>query len=301
MPTEELLALGVIGAKSRLGERIARLLERGREFSPRVSRVRVAVSGVALLGCVIAGAIAPRWVAFGQTSQLRFAASSIRPAAPQPPGEQFMGLSPGPEGGLRARQVSLGFLVSYSYSGDGPRIPMEGMPAWASRDQYDVVATPEPGPTPPSKDQLRELIRNMLADRFKLATHRETREMPVYALTVAKSGSKLRRQWPAPSADPQGTLCDAVRKPMCTWVMEQAPMATLAGLLGSLGRPVVDRTGLEGVFDFRLKYDARNCGDEPDCMALRDAVEDQLGLKIEESKGPVEVLVIDHAEKPDAN
>ena len=300
MRTEELLALGVFGTKSRMGERIGMLVARGREFSPRVSRARVAVSGVALLACVGGASFAPRMVAFAQ-AELRFAASSIRPAEPQPSGEQFMGLSPGPGGGLRARQVPLGFLVSYAYSGDGPRIPMEGMPTWASRDQYDVVATPEPGPNPPTKDQLREMTRNMLADRFKLAVHRETREMAVYALTVAKGGSKLRREWPQPAADPPGGFCDANRKPMCTWVMEKAPMATLAGFLGSLGRPVADRTGLDGVFDFRLKYDTRNCGDEPDCVALRDAVEDQLGLKIEESKGPVEVLVIDHAERTDAN
>jgi uncharacterized protein (TIGR03435 family) len=302
METRELLALGVFGEGSRLSLRIAMLLERGRGFSTQVAKARMAVSMAMLAACVAAASLAPRMVALAEDN-LRFAATSIRPVEPQPPGSQFMGIAPGPEGGLRARQVPLGFLIGYAYNGDGPRMPMEGLPDWAARDQYDVVATPEPAPNPrapnpPTKDQLREMTRNMLADRFKLATHRESREMFVYALTVAKGGSKLRREWPAPPADPEGTLCNADRKPMCTFT-KKATIDALVAFLGRLDRPVVDRTGLEGDFDFRLKFDTTDCRDAPDCVAVRDAVQDQLGLKIEESKGPVDVLVIDHAEKPE--
>jgi uncharacterized protein (TIGR03435 family) len=303
--SRELLALGVFGAKSRLGERIGMLLERGREFSPRVSRTRMAASAAALLGCVAAGSLAPRMVAFAQ-AELRFAASSIRPAAPQPRGEQFMGFAPGPGGGLRGREVSLLSLIGYAYNGDGPRAPMVGAPGWANADEYDVVAAPEPGANPPSKDQLREMTRNMLADRFKLAVHRETRETPVYALTVAKNGPKLQREQAEPPADPPGGSCSVGRKPMCTWTAQKASMVQLVMFLGQLGRPVIDRTGLTGEFDFRLKYDAQWRGPEPppdemSRLPIRDAIEQQFGLKIEDSKGPVEVLVIDHAEKPDAN
>ncbi len=297
MRTREMLALGIFDGPSRLGDRVAMLLERGRQFSARVSKARMAVSVAMLAACVVVASLAPRMVALAEDN-LRFAATSIRPTEPQPPGGQFMGLAPGPQGGLRARQVTLGFLIGYAYNGDGPRMPMKGLPDWASRDQYDVVATPEPGPMPSTKDQVREMTRNMLADRFRLVTHRESIEMPVYELTVPKGGSRLRREWPSPPADPEGTLCEAGRQPMCTFT-KKATMAALAAFLGRLDRPVVDHAGLEGEFDFRLKFDTTDCRDQPDCVAVRDAVQDQLGLKIEESKAPVDVLVIDHAEKPE--
>lgn len=294
----EILALGMFGGQSRLGERVAKLLERGREFSAAVGWARLAASAALLLACVAGASLVPRMLALAQDS-LRFGASSIRPAAPQPAEEQFFGVAPGPQAGFRARDVTLIFLLNYAF-GNGPRMPVSGAPSWAGTEKYDVIATPESGATPPTKDQLREMLRNMLSDRFKLQTHREQSEMSVLALTVGKGGSKLKRELP-PSSDPEGTRCDAYRKPMCTYVMQKAPMSALAGFVGQCGRIVIDRTGLDGEFDVRLKFDRNNCGDDVNCVSVQDALQDQLGLKIEETKAPVEVLIVDHVERPDPN
>jgi uncharacterized protein (TIGR03435 family) len=132
----------------------------------------------------------------------------------------------------------------------------------------------------------------LLEDRFKLAVHRETRQLPVFVMTVAKSGSKLR------AADPNGEGFLGRRGVRGPLTGRKASMPGLAATLSLvMGRKVLDRTGLTGLYDFTLEYAPDNAVDS-ELPSLVTALQEQLGLKLESSKGPVEVLVIDHAEKP---
>jgi uncharacterized protein (TIGR03435 family) len=155
---------------------------------------------------------------------------------------------------------------------------------------YDIKAKAEGN----AGDDLWPMVQTLLADRFQLKFHRETRELPIYALVVAKNGAKLH----AVSAAGLGVGMGKGR-----FNGRGADMPTLASVLSNeLGRLVFDRTGLSGFYDFTLTF-------EPDDTRAADtagpslftALQEQLGLRLEPQKGPVETLVIDHAEKPSAN
>ncbi len=168
------------------------------------------------------------------------------------------------------------------------------VPDWAGEggDRYNIEAK-SGGVVSPA--QCRLMTEALLEDRFKLKSHRETKEMPVFNLVLAKSGSKLT---PA-TADGQpgdGVWQRGQRVSTRGWELWM-----LAGILQSIpgvGRPVIDKTGLKGLFEFRLDYAVRPDEDRPDIFR---ALQDQLGLKLESSRGPVEFFVIDHMEKPSEN
>jgi|SRR5579863_9589885 len=303
MRTEELLALGVIGRGSRLGERVEMLLERKRDFSPRASRARVAMSALALLGCVIAGSLAPRVIAFAQ--QLKFDAASVRV---NKSGERRWAF-PRPEGGrFVATNVALGMLVVNAYG--VPAYRVSGGPGWLNSDRFDVEGR---APGNPSREQYGLMLQALLEDRFKLVVHRETRQLPIYELTVAKGGTKLKESKCVgePSfANPCGGFSVSLRGSITG---REAGVREFAGNLASLlSREVTDKTGLAGNYNFDLHWTAddttlRGPGDpddpapDPSGPSLFTALQEQLGLELKPAKGPVEILVIDHAEKPDAN
>jgi uncharacterized protein (TIGR03435 family) len=149
------------------------------------------------------------------------------------------------------------------------------------------------------------MLQTLLKDRFHLAVHREEKELPMYRLVVSRNGPRLRES--AVSGAPQP------RMSMGQITDEKANMDTLASQLGQqLGRFVSNQTGLKGDFDFHVEWapdPGQNQGGESDTPSpagvdgpsIFTALQDQLGLKLESAKGPVEVLVIDHVEKPDAN
>jgi bla regulator protein blaR1 len=150
--------------------------------------------------------------------------------------------------------------------------------------------------------------QSLLADRFRLKVHFETREMPVYALVVAKSGAKLNPAKNEESSrlstlgNEQGSEMTAIGVTLEQFVL--SPLLT--GPAG--GRPVVDQTGLKGAFDFTLKWTpeqmaASAAAEEvgADAPSLFTAIREQLGLLLLPSKAPVEVIVIDHIEQPSAN
>jgi uncharacterized protein (TIGR03435 family) len=179
-----------------------------------------------------------------------------------------------------------------------------GGPPWLDHDAYDIVAKPEARPA--NSKQSLEMVQNLLADRFQLKFHRETRELPEYLLVVAKNGSKLHEAEKNPRRGTQGNPGKIVGMGV--------GVADLVIALGRrLGYTVIDKTGLTGLYDFTLTYDPNNEGQaisaagEPRTMAddgppsLFIAIQEQLGLKLETSKGPVEVIVIDRAEKPSEN
>ena len=166
-------------------------------------------------------------------------------------------------------------------------------PDWikSKRFLYDIVAKGAPGA---SREQLQGMMQTLLAERFKLVTHRERKEMPYYALMPAKSGAKIQPVKEMPD-DFRGTNYGGR-------IDNILPMSTLAYLLSRFEteRPIIDQTGLRGLYEIKLHWALRQLqGTEPDAPgpSLFTALDEQLGLKLEARKGPVEILVVESAEK----
>jgi uncharacterized protein (TIGR03435 family) len=181
-----------------------------------------------------------------------------------------------------------------------------GAPNWMIYDPWDVEAKAE---FPSTEDQLQAMFQALLADRFKLRFHRETRELAAYVLSVDKPGSKLT---PSSAKDPFAIPGKPQERPGVQ-VGTGVPVSYLCWSLSfSLGAPVIDKTGLAGYFDFTLDRSSPQSQEPPGPAApvlngpdrnadLINAVRAQLGLKLEYRKAPVEILVIDHAERPSEN
>jgi uncharacterized protein (TIGR03435 family) len=185
-----------------------------------------------------------------------------------------------------------------------------GGPDWVDRDRWDIVAK---GEGDPAFEQLVAMMQTLLADRFKLVTHRETRELPIYALVPARADSRFGSQFRMSTATDCTPEAEAARaragvpppppggRPRCglrlnTGVMmtSSATMADIVRALSSVvERQVVDKTGLTARYDLDLTWK-----DDAEGPSLFTAVQEQLGLKLEPQRGAVEVLVIDSAERP---
>jgi uncharacterized protein (TIGR03435 family) len=186
-----------------------------------------------------------------------------------------------------------------------------GGPDWVRSDQFDVQALmPDDSPVYTFR-QMREgqapalqaMLQKMLADRFKLVVHREMKEMPVYVLTIGRGGPKLATSSSDDkfriniSGSPRGQEDRLL-------VGKKASMANLAQTIGLIvDRPVFDRTGITGEFNFEAKYAPvdNNAFGNTSSSSIFTALQEQLGLKLEATKAPLEVFVIDHAEKPSEN
>jgi uncharacterized protein (TIGR03435 family) len=206
-------------------------------------------------------------------------------------------------GVLRMGNVTLKYCITFAYSVTDSQV---SGPGWIDSEKYDIVAKE---PFGASTGQQPLMLRALLADRFKLAFHRETKELSVYGLVIAKNGPKIKN-------DPPGGTGDGSRSSspghLTSTGTTMAQLATfLAGPRAALGRPVVDKTGLNGVFSFTLDWTPDSLGGETGGMsqkeakqapALLTAVQEQLGLRLEVQKAPVEILIVDRAEKvPTAN
>lgn len=193
-------------------------------------------------------------------------------------------------GNLVATNASLEECIRWAY--DVKEYQISG-PAWLNSDEasYDIVA--KAGTAAPRKE-IRLMLQTLLAERFQLKLHRETRMLPVYHLVVGKGGQKLG----AAGLDADYRTFSSGG----TLEATHTPMAVFAEVLSrETGRPVFDKTGIPGAFDFKLEYspDSSSNSNRP---SIFTALQEQLGLKLESQKGPVEVLVIDHAERlPTAN
>jgi uncharacterized protein (TIGR03435 family) len=173
-------------------------------------------------------------------------------------------------------------------------------PSWTESQRFDIEGLPDVEGQP-SVVQFQEMVRKVLEERFGLKFHTEKRDMPRYVLTVAKGGPKLELTKSAPDALPneRGTGDSTSR----TLQMENVSMGELAhNLQGALDRPVVDETGLKEKYDFTLKWlrqDAPVSADaDSNLSPLFTAIQEQLGLKVEPSKGEVDVLVIEKVAEP---
>jgi uncharacterized protein (TIGR03435 family) len=269
-------------------------------------------------------------------------ATQSRPSAPASPtfevatvkanksGElsQFIRRQPG--GRVTVTNMPLRQLIGFAYQ--LAEFQLTGGPPWMASDRFDIVAKMEgdppavmPGSGP---DALMLAMRALLADRFKLKIHRETREMDIYALVMAKPGGA-----PGPALKPSATDCVAqaaarrnqpppqgpppMTGPIQCGIMGFPGMIRFGGfpisqvtqmLAGQTGRMVVDRTGLTGNWDFELHFAAEQRGQpppgvnfpapDPDAPSLFTALQEQLGLKLQSTKAPVDVTVIDSIEHP---
>ena len=257
----------------------------------------------------------------------KFEVASIKPAATQPMNGRTTGCFNGDPGRMTCKDVSLTTLVMTGY--DVRRTQIAGQPPWMEDTRFDVVATLPSGAT---RAELKPMIQNLLAERFKLMAHREKRDMPMYALVTGKGGTKLKvwdpakMETPVPGGAPMmsamgsdGCL-DLTSQPnrpanrmsvnngnACVQMIGQ-PLSALTYVLGNLAdRPVVDMTGLNEKYNFTLSFDASVLRGMPSATAdptgpgrspdVHVALQQQLGLKLDARKGPVEVLVIDHIEK----
>jgi len=233
-----------------------------------------------------------------------FEVATIKPSNPDTPGKLFT---------VKGRQVltintTVNDLISFAY--DLHAGQLSGGPAWMESDKYDVTGQPE-APGVPNQQQLRGMIRDLLATRFGLVFHREQKELPVYAVVVANNGPKLTRN----DSNPNG-LPSLLFRGLGMLPAINASMGDLARVMQAavLARPVVDRTGIEGRYDFTLRWTPdesqfRSMGvrvppptDDPNAPpGLFTAIEEQLGLKLESTRAPADVLVIDRIEKPSEN
>jgi uncharacterized protein (TIGR03435 family) len=179
---------------------------------------------------------------------------------------------------------------------------ISGGPAWFIRDWFAVQAT---AGHPSSEAEIKQMVQALLADRFKLKLHRDTKEIPVYALMVGKNGPKLTAAKDATQCNGNG--CFGIGNGFTN--ASGATMAfTAEALTHLMDRPIIDKTGLTGHYDFRLTYDQSSTKPPIVGMPIAPtegpsifaAVED-LGLKLEPQKSPVEVLVIDSVERPSEN
>jgi uncharacterized protein (TIGR03435 family) len=245
--------------------------------------------------------------ALGQTPA--FEVASIRSASwPSP--EYFAGWAAGggcgkplvkPSGNrVTITRITLCGLIRVAY--DMPEYAIVGMPTTLMKAEqsnyFDVRAEGEGSLTP---DEARSRLQTLLADRFKLKFHRETKELPVYFLVVAKSGPKLSAESTCGRPAPPVPLTRGSRGLANCNPNETLPLLA-SDLTGEADRPVIDRTGLTGSYAFSLRWSPDAASQEPNAPpSLFTAVQEQLGLKLDPEKAPVEVLVIDRAEKPSEN
>jgi uncharacterized protein (TIGR03435 family) len=179
------------------------------------------------------------------------------------------------------------------------RDQISGEPGWARTSHYDIDAK-GPGDSAITRDQLKQMLQSLLAERFQLKVHRETEEVPVYALVTDKNGPKLKAIAPDATG---GYSVQGTAKGM-HMVVTRGTMDQLARQLSNTaGRPVIDRTNLPGLYAYTLDWFPSDLVPPPDLdtPSMFAALQEQLGLRLEATKGPVEKLVIDHAEKPSEN
>lgn len=270
----------------------------------------VAVAGPIGIGMVNA----PRSHAQSQAS-LVFEVASIKPSDPDSRGMRFQHTA---GGGLNVTGVTLKTLIEFAY--DVQDFQISGGPRWFRTDRYDILAKPERPEESTDfhkatdaqrrqlSERLRERTRALLAERFQLSIHRETEERPAYQLVLSKNGHKLQ----------ESTEGNGISRNWGQITGDGVAIEMLAKVLSmTLARPVLDQTGLKGKYKFKLEYTEERGGPigkgapdeipadanppDPSGPSIFSAIQQQLGLKLESQKGPVEIIVIDRAEKPSAN
>jgi uncharacterized protein (TIGR03435 family) len=268
---------------------------------------------------------------FVNPSAFEYEAVTIKPSKGPGP-DAKIGVWSAPDG-FTAWFVTPKQIISRAYGVEGFHV--SGGPNWLPFERYDIEAKMDSATADaleklnPFQRELaqQKMLQALLADRFKLTIHRETRELPLYSLVVAKNGPKLQAakagdtyangiKYPDGSLGGPGAISGGVFGGELT--AQAVTMASLAGdLTQMLGHPVTDKTGLTGAYDFKLRFMPDDRLQPPSGAApnerpgltlsdsnepsLFDAIQERLGLKLVAGKGPVEIIVIDHVEQPSGN
>jgi uncharacterized protein (TIGR03435 family) len=198
-----------------------------------------------------------------------------------------------PNGGFRGRNYTVWSMIRAAYGLTD--LQLSGGPDWITKEGFDIEAQPAQSGAEITREQTRQMMQTLLEDRFHLKLHKETRELPAFALQVAKGGAKL----PPVSSGPQKTILGDLDMPSMS-------LKQLGSMLEfELGRLIVDQTGLQGNFAIKLRWATERPqtagASDPTLPSLFTALQEQLGLKLESLRGPVEVLVIDKVERPSEN
>ena len=242
---------------------------------------------------------------------LAFEVASIKPSKA---GDSHSGTSLG-DGRFTARNTTLQTLMQYNAFGISAA-QITGQPGWLSTERFDIDAKLDDAVVEQMKNLsteaetlwMRQMVQQMLADRFKLAFHWETQQFAVYALVVGKNGSKIQRTKNV-DGGPSASWGNGKLTAKCVTTEKLAQTLSIA-LSRELGRMVVDKTGLEGKYDLTLEWSPDNRSaamtdaaneSAPPGPSIFTAVQEQLGLKLESTKAPVETVVIDHIEQPSEN
>jgi uncharacterized protein (TIGR03435 family) len=215
-------------------------------------------------------------------TQSGFEVASVRLS---PPDAGFTSTSTYPSDRFTARNATLDYLIQIAYGVEQYQI--SGKPDWLESQEYDIAAKAE-GDAGLSREQMQPLLQHLLEQRFHLKTHREQKEVPGYVLVLAKGEPKLQA---SKGANAGGQILPNGLQGRNMSVRGLASMLVIP-----TGRPIVDNTGIEGMYDFNLKYAPANDPNSslPD---LFTALQEQLGLKLESQKVPVEMLVIDRVDR----
>ena len=297
----------------------------------------LAIAGLTAITAVIGMLDAPRSQAQSLQADQTFEVTSIKLNQGCGGSGRSGGQSSPGRMALECAQLRDLILTAYGIYANGasPRMQVLGGPGWIDSDHYDIVAKAEGNPPP--AQLYGPMLRALLEDRFRLKVHRATKESPVYLLTIAKGGARLQLTkegscvssdikhplpQPAPGQPHARACASQVTGPNGTLDMYGATLASLSVQLAiRLDRDVIDKTGIGGVFDIHLEVSRADlvpralAGGEvrqvdpstpvfaPDSTgpSIFTALEQQLGLKLESAKGPVEFLVIDQIEKPSEN
>lgn len=223
-----------------------------------------------------------------QSARMEYEAVSVKPGDPMDGSSSGRGTP----GGMEMHNTTLNNLVRSAYGLN--EFQLYGGPKWVDAAKFDIVARYPHGAT---DEQKPLMMRSMLEDRFKLVIHRETRVLAQYDLVVAKGGPKLesaREDEPRNGGSSQGPRL------LKAWGADMAMLARM--LIGAVGAPVRDKTGLDGKYNMNLAFaPMQGATADDDARPSVFAAVQLLGLKLEPTKGPVEVVVIDSAEMPGGN
>jgi uncharacterized protein (TIGR03435 family) len=233
----------------------------------------------------------------GQTQT--FEVASVKPSDPDSRGTH----TDFPNGTFHATGVTAKLCIILAY--DIQAFQLEGGPSWIANERYDIVAKVAAGQVKGAHDperivQMRTGLQGLLADRFQLRIHRETKLMPAYVLVAAKSGFKLKET--PDNGHGTNVGADSARGKLTA---QQISMQSLASNLSwILNSPVADMTGIKGVFDLKLDWapeEGAATAEPATGPSIFTALQEQLGLKLDKQKAPMEMVVIDRIEKPSEN
>jgi uncharacterized protein (TIGR03435 family) len=199
-----------------------------------------------------------------------------------------------PGGRFRATNRTVYWLAKIAFGMSD--VEITGGPSWLRTEGFDIDAKIDSA-DPMTPEKLKPLLLELLQDRFRLKFHIQKEERPVFVLVAAKSGPKLTAH--VPSSLPP--MADSMQAGTKTLTASGISTAALAGYLGrQMGRPVLDKTGIEGEFDLTLKWAPETTEDTSEA-SIYAALSQQLGLRVVPQKAPVSVVVIDSTERPSAN